>query len=83
MMSHWGANCTIVCGHEVGHHATIAAEAVVATNIPSHTLMAGVPSKWIGWACEYGQVRNQRKDGALTYPDYKKKYNIFDDAIIE
>lgn len=51
-----GANCTIVCGHEVGHHATIAAGAVVACNVPPHALMAGVPAKQIGWVCECGQV---------------------------
>ena len=36
-----GANCTIVCGHEVGHHATIATGAVVAANVQPHALMAG------------------------------------------
>ena len=51
-----GANCTIVCGHEVGHHATIAAGAVVTSNVPPHALYAGVPAKQIGWVCACGQV---------------------------
>lgn len=51
-----GANCTIVCGHEVGHHATIAAGAVVTTNVPPHALFVGVPAKQAGWVCECGQV---------------------------
>lgn len=51
-----GANCTIVCGHEIGHHATIAAGAVVTSNVLPHALMAGVPAKQIGWVCECGKV---------------------------
>lgn len=76
-----GANCTIVCGHEVGHHATIAAGAVVASNVPPHALMAGVPAKQIGWVCECGQVLNQGKDGVLTCPDCKRAYHISGDMI--
>ena len=76
-----GANCTIVCGHEVGHLATIAAGAVVASNVPPHALMAGVPAKQIGWVCECGQVLNKGKDGALTCPDCKREYRIFEDTI--
>ncbi len=51
-----GANATIVCGHEIGHHSMIAAGAVVASNVPPHALFAGVPAKQIGWVCECGQV---------------------------
>lgn len=32
------ANCTIVCRHEMGYHATIAAGAVVACNVKPHAL---------------------------------------------
>lgn len=51
-----GANATIVCGHEVGHYATIAAGAVVISNVMPHALVAGVPAKQIGWVCGCGQV---------------------------
>ena len=51
-----GANATIVCGHEIGHHATIAAGAVVTSDVPPYALFAGVPAKQIGWVCECGQV---------------------------
>ena len=51
-----GANCTIVCGNEIGHHATIAAGAVVTSDVPPHALMAGVPARQIGWMCECGSV---------------------------
>ena len=35
-----GANCTIVCGHEVGHHAAIATGEVVISDVKPHALMA-------------------------------------------
>ena len=64
-----GANCTIVCGHEIGHHALIAAGAVVTRDVPPHALMAGVPAKQIGWVCECGQVL----DKDMVCPDCGKK----------
>lgn len=51
-----GANATIVCGHEIGHHATVAAGAVVVSDVPPCALVAGVPARQIGWVCECGQV---------------------------
>ena len=39
-----GANATIVCGHEIGAHAFIAAGAVVTRNVPEHAIVAGVPA---------------------------------------
>jgi len=62
-----GANCTIVCGHEVGHHATIAAGAVETTDVSPHALFAGVPAKQIGWVCECGQVLNSAEGGDTFY----------------
>lgn len=49
-----GANATIVCGHTIGEWAMIGAGAVVATNVPAHALMLGVPAKQRGWVCECG-----------------------------
>lgn len=67
-----GANCTIVCGHEVGEFATIAAGAVVTKNVEPHALMAGVPAKRIGWVCECGQVLKED----LSCPDCMRKYTL-------
>ena len=50
-----GANSTIVCGHDVGRSALIAAGAVVTHDVPDYALMAGVPARRIGWVCECGQ----------------------------
>ena len=49
-----GANATIVCGHTVGKWALIGAGAVVASNVPAHALMLGVPAVRRGWVCECG-----------------------------
>jgi UDP-2-acetamido-3-amino-2,3-dideoxy-glucuronate N-acetyltransferase len=50
-----GANATIVCGHEIGEYAFIAAGAVVAANVPAFALMAGVPARRIGWMSHAGE----------------------------
>ncbi|HWB21183.1 MAG TPA: acyltransferase [Phycisphaerales bacterium] len=49
-----GANCTIVCGIEVGRYALIGSGAVVPKNVPNYALMVGVPAKRIGWVCRCG-----------------------------
>jgi UDP-2-acetamido-3-amino-2,3-dideoxy-glucuronate N-acetyltransferase len=49
-----GANSTVVCGHNVGRSALIAAGAVVTHDVPDYALMAGVPARRIGWVCECG-----------------------------
>lgn len=51
-----GANATIVCGHIVGEWALIGAGAVVASDVPAHALMLGVPAKRAGWVCECGEL---------------------------
>lgn len=51
-----GANATIVCGHTIGRWALIGAGAVVATDVPDHALMLGIPARQRGWACECGQL---------------------------
>jgi UDP-2-acetamido-3-amino-2,3-dideoxy-glucuronate N-acetyltransferase len=49
-----GANATVVCGHTIGRYAFIGAGAVVASDVPDHALMVGVPARRIGWMCECG-----------------------------
>jgi len=50
-----GANATIVCGHDIGEYAFIAAGAVVTQNVPAFALMAGVPARRIGWMSHDGE----------------------------
>ena len=49
-----GANATIVCGHDIGEAAFIAAGAVVTHDVQPFALMAGVPARRIGWMCRCG-----------------------------
>lgn len=50
-----GANCTIVCGCEIGRYAFIGAGTVVNQSVPDYALMVGVPAKQIGWMSEFGE----------------------------
>ena len=50
-----GANATIVCGHNIGKWAMVAAGAVVTKDVLDYALVAGVPAKQIGWVCECGE----------------------------
>lgn len=74
-----GANATIVCGHTLGEYSFIAAGAVVATNVPAHALMAGVPAKRIGWMSHAGV-----KLGAdLTCPQEGRQYAEQNGQLVE
>ena len=77
-----GANATIVCGHTVGEWALIGAGAVVASNVPAHALMLGVPARQKGWACECGQVLKE-KDGLYVCPDCGRKYKLVENELLE
>ncbi|MBP9592532.1 MAG: N-acetyltransferase [Steroidobacteraceae bacterium] len=50
-----GANCTIVCGVEIGEHAFVGAGAVVNRNVPPFALMLGVPARHAGWISRHGE----------------------------
>jgi UDP-2-acetamido-3-amino-2,3-dideoxy-glucuronate N-acetyltransferase len=50
-----GANCTIVCGVNIGKFAFVGAGAVINRNVPAYALMVGVPARQIGWMSEYGE----------------------------
>jgi UDP-2-acetamido-3-amino-2,3-dideoxy-glucuronate N-acetyltransferase len=51
-----GANATVVCGHEIGKFAMIAAGAVVTKDVPPYTLVAGIPARIIGKVDEKGNI---------------------------
>lgn len=51
-----GANATVVCGHEIGRYALVAAGAVVTRDVPEYALVAGVPAKVIGKVDEQGNI---------------------------
>ena len=74
-----GANATIVCGHTVGRWALIGAGAVVASNVPDHALMLGVPARRRGWVCECGQILPD----TLRCDQCGRKYEQTDDGLKE
>ena len=74
-----GANATIVCGHDIGKRAMIAAGAVVTKNVKDDALMAGVPAKQIGWVCECGE----RLDETLICTKCGRKFEEAESGLIE
>jgi UDP-2-acetamido-3-amino-2,3-dideoxy-glucuronate N-acetyltransferase len=73
-----GANCTIVCGHEIGSYAFIGAGAVVTKDVSDYALMVGNPARQIGWACICGERLTEK----LKCPACKKQYKKADDGLI-
>jgi len=73
-----GANCTIVCGVEIGEYAFVAAGAVVKNNIKSFALVAGVPAIQKGWMSAYGERINLEIDGEGSWicPYTGDKYEL-------
>lgn len=49
-----GANCTIVCGHDIGRYAFVGAGAVVTKDVPDFALVVGNPARVSGWVCQCG-----------------------------
>lgn len=69
-----GANATVVCGHEVGEAAMVAAGAVVTHDVLPFSLVAGVPARHIGWVCRCGE---RLKDGpAPTCATCRRAYSL-------
>jgi acetyltransferase-like isoleucine patch superfamily enzyme len=74
-----GANATIVCGHEIGEHAFIAAGAVVTSDVVPFALMAGVPARRIGWMSHAGE----RLGDDLVCPRSARRYRETDGRLEE
>lgn len=78
-----GANATVVCGHTVGKWALIGAGAVVASNVPDHALMLGVPAKQCGWVCECGQKLCSDHGAQFRCPDCGRTYQLKEEQLEE
>ena len=50
----FGANCTIICGINIGKFSFIGAGAVVTKDVSPYALIVGNPGRQIGWISEYG-----------------------------
>lgn len=73
-----GANCTIVCGVEIGRFAFVGAGAVVTHNVPDHALVVGVPAQMIGWMSRFGEklLLPLDGDGEATCPATGEHYKL-------
>jgi len=71
-----GANCTIVCGVEVGEHAFVGAGSVVNRDVPAFALMLGVPARHAGWMSRFGArlPLATQGDGEATCPYTGDRY---------
>jgi UDP-2-acetamido-3-amino-2,3-dideoxy-glucuronate N-acetyltransferase len=74
-----GANVTIVCGHDVGEGAFVAAGAVVTKNVPAFALVGGVPAKIMGWVCRCGA----KLSATLSCPDCNRRYERAGEGLAE
>lgn len=74
-----GANATIVCGHDIGKCAMVAAGAVVTKDVRDYELVAGMPARKIGYVCACGE----RLDESLTCRECGKKFVITDGCLRE
>ena len=59
-----GANCTVVCGVNIGAFAFVGAGAVITKNVKPYALMVGVPAQQIGWMSEFGEQLDLPLEGS-------------------
>ncbi len=74
-----GANATIVCGHDIGEGAFIAAGAVVTKTVPPFAMVGGVPARFMGWICRCGE----RLDPALKCKACSRTYRREGEGLAE
>ncbi len=65
-----GANCTIVCGRDVGAYAMVGAGAVVTKTVPPHALVVGNPARQVGWVSKAGERLGKDMTCPRTGEDY-------------
>ena len=73
-----GANCTIVCGVQIGEHAFVGAGAVVTRDVAPFALMLGVPARQAGWMSRFGERLPLEVDGQgeCTCPHTNDRYRL-------
>ncbi|MFQ5639167.1 MAG: Gfo/Idh/MocA family oxidoreductase [bacterium] len=77
-----GANCTIVCGVNIGQHAFVAAGAVVTRDVAPYALVTGVPARQTGWMCPCGLKLTQDAK-APTCDGCGAKYHVNEDGRLQ
>ena len=77
-----GANATIVCGHDIGKYAFVAAGAVVTKDIPDYALVMGNPARVKYYMCKCGHKLNF-EDNKAKCEFCNSKYKIKIDIVEE
>lgn len=78
-----GANSTIVCGHQIGKYAFIAAGTVVTHDVPDYAMVLGNPGRQVGWMSENGQKLDFDKEGFAVCPATGEKYQLTDNQVVK
>lgn len=82
-----GANATIVCGHEIGQYAFVAAGSVVTKDIPAYAQVMGNPARIKAWICQCGEkLTNTLKlepTQTLTCQSCQKSYRMVNHCLQE
>ena len=76
-----GANATVVCGNNIGHHAFIGAGSVVTKYIPPYALVVGNPARQIGWMSEFGHRLEFDDEGRATCSESGEVYQLKDGTV--
>lgn len=76
-----GANATIICGVTINEFAFVGAGAVVTKNVAAYALVAGNPSKQIGWMSEYGNKLLFNKEGIAVCAETNEKYRLTNNSV--
>ena len=71
-----GANATVICGVTIGEYALVAAGAVVSKDVTAFALIAGVPSRQIGWVCACGLTLRNPSDGLYICRTCRSTYRL-------
>lgn len=80
-----GANCTIVCGVTLGHHAFVGAGAVVTRDVKPYALVVGSPARQIGWMSRHGErlALPVGGDGVAVCNASGAKYRLVEGQLME
>jgi len=75
-----GANATIVCGHNIGKYAFVAAGSVVTKDVPDYALVMGNPARIKYYVCECGN-KMDFNDNKYKCHDCNNEYIIENEKV--
>ena len=78
-----GANCTIVCGHNIGRYAFVGAGSVVTHDVPDYALVTGNPARVRYYVCACSVGKMEFVNGKYTCANCGRSYVMEDGEIKE